>query len=205
MKLTKFFKLAALTLLTGLSFTFFSCEQMAPNSAIGEESVQSRASAVTADGKTIYFLDFAENSANSLNKVTTKSKFINKSSGGSFVLKASTPQFNVAFKLLVPANSIDHSKTVSMTFDDHNNLGFTEVVFGPHGTQFSSPALLDIEASGLNLSGLNPNNVKLYYVNENGHWEEMVAGSVSVSIPTGTVYVNDAQIPHFSRYALAAD
>ena len=63
---------------------------------------------------------------------------------------------------------------VSLTVDDEQFMGAMDMVFSPHGTIFNQPALLTIVASGLNLSGYNPNDLGIYYHNEiTGQWEEM--------------------------------
>ena len=111
----------------------------------------------------------------------------------------------VIVDLRVPANSIDNSKTITATFDDNDNIGEADLVFGPHGTQFSTPALLTMECLNFDLSGLNPDDIKFYYLNENGQWEEHPCHEIVISIEWGVIRVVDAQIPHFSRYAIGME
>jgi hypothetical protein len=57
------------------------------------------------------------------------------------------------------------SADVSLTLDDEDFMGDLDIEFGPLGLTFSSPALLSIKADGLDLSNVNTQNLKLYYVN----------------------------------------
>jgi hypothetical protein len=84
-------------------------------------------------------------------------------------------------------------------------MGEADLVFGPHGTRFSLPALLTIECKNFDLSGINPGDLKFYYVNENGQWQEHPAHEIFVDVQWGTIRVVDAQIPHFSRYAIGME
>ena len=201
MKLSKLIKKTLGIALAALAITFSGCDQqnnvIAPDSSAQKE----RPTAVAADGKTIQFIGFNENHRSSLNKVYTVEKWVNKQNGGQVILRS----VDVDYRLDILPNTLDESKFISMTYDDLNNAGYFDVVFGPHGTQFSSPALLDIRMKNLDLTGINPNLINLYYVNDNGQWEKMVVGSIEVDIAQGYLIVYDAQIPHFSRYAVASE
>ena len=198
-------KILTLTLLTALGLFLNGCQQDSTVSGPVEDVTVDRATAVAASGKTIRFLGFGENVNQQFDKSTTKTKYIPKGQGGEFSLSQENNGLHVEFKLKVFPQTIDFTKTISMTFDDQNYEGFTDLVFGPHGTQFSSPAHLNMQAEGLDLSDVDPNNVTLYYVNDNGVWEEMVVESILIDVDDGKVKIKNAQIPHFSRYALAED
>ena len=201
MKITNYIKWATLALLTAFSLNFVGCEKDSPLTATEESDNISRPTAVAANGKTIQFLSVGEQGSNSLNKTTTGQKYVDKSQGGSISVAAP----GVSFYLRIPENSIDISKTVTMTYDDKNFQGITDLVFGPHGTHFSTPALLYAKITGLNLKGVNPDKVKFYYVNDNGQWEEMVVQSIAVYPAHGAVKIEGAELPHFSRYAVASE
>ena len=80
-----------------------------------------------------------------------------------------------------------------------------DFVFGESGTTFSTPALLDLAVYGVDLSGVNPESVNIYYVNPNGQWEVMPSEQVTVNVEAGYIYILNAEISHFSRYALSND
>lgn len=212
MKQLNVFSRSIFTLVFSLAFflMFFSCENsdpMSANNSTAEITANASQTGQTVDGKTLNFISLGTMDNQGLNKSVATEKFIVKSKGGSMAMEyqSTNGKVQAAFYLSVPKNAIDYSKWISMTFDDQNNAGITDIVFGPHGTQYSSPALLSLKAVGLDLSGVDPNNVKLYYVNENGLWDVMVCDKIIVDPSAGFVYVSNAQLPHFSRYALAAD
>ena len=105
--------------------------------------------------------------------------------------------------LTIPGYSIAENSYISMSTDDAFLLGDVYLTFGPHGTIFNPPALLDFKVSGLNLSGVDPDLVNVYYENEEtGLWELMPSKSIIVDVEAGYIEVDDAQFPHFSRYAI---
>ncbi len=110
----------------------------------------------------------------------------------------------VSASLRVLAGAVTEDAELTMTMDDEVVLANLEVVFGPHGTQFDPPAILNIEASGLDLFDVDPASINVYYDNpETGQWEVMPSDSVIVHQNEGYVRVIRARLPHFSRYALA--
>jgi len=65
---------------------------------------------------------------------------------------------------------------------------------------FNFPAILNQTFSGLDLTGLNPDNVKLYYLAEDGNYEVMQCDQLIVDVANGTITVVNGKIPHFSLY-----
>ena len=160
----------------------------------------------TANGKEIKFLTLIDQNSNSLSKVTNASTWISKTTGGTLhmhhIADYGSPRPEVTVDLVVAPGAIDYSKTISMTFDDYNS---TSIEFGPHGTQFSTPAILNAEAKYFDLTGFDPNSLKFFYVNENGVWEEYPFYQITVNPSTGTIKITGAVIPHFSRYAIGME
>jgi len=105
-------------------------------------------------------------------------------------------------KLTVLPGTISEDAMLSMSIDD----SVFAITFGPHGIIFSEPALLDIHAYGLDLSNVDPNTIDIYYDNtDTGTWERMERDTIIVNVAEGNVFVKNARIPHFSRYALSGD
>ncbi|MBN1406333.1 MAG: hypothetical protein JW956_01010 [Calditrichaceae bacterium] len=105
--------------------------------------------------------------------------------------------------LYIPPYSLYTDKYISMTTDDEYLIGDVYLTFGPHGTLFSPPALLNFKASGLNLTGIDPDLVDIYYDNPTtGLWELMPSESITVDIVAGYIEVKNAEFLHFSRYAI---
>ncbi len=76
--------------------------------------------------------------------------------------------------------------------------------FGPPGTVFANPALLNIIAVNLNLKKVNLETLAIYYDNpQTGQWQKIDSGNVVVDKEHGFLRIRTAQIPHFSRYACA--
>ena len=107
--------------------------------------------------------------------------------------------------LTVLPGTIDHSKRISVSFDDADNIGTADLVFEPHGTVFSKPALLTMFCKNFDLTGINPDDLKFYYINESGEWEQHPAYRISVDIAKGNISIIGAQLPHFSRYAIGLE
>ncbi len=111
-----------------------------------------------------------------------------------------------AMTLRILPKTISDDVEVSISLDDQQFIGNMDVVFQPHGITFSQPAILNIAASGLDLTGMNPNAIDIYYDNtETGQWEKMEREAILVNIVDGAIVVVNALLPHFSRYAIGAE
>jgi hypothetical protein len=105
--------------------------------------------------------------------------------------------------LTIPPDSMSQHARISLTLDDQECCGKFDILFAPHGTTFKKPALLNISATGLELSGENPDSWGLYYINnQSGEWEPMDKEEMYVDMESGTLVVKNARLPHFSRYTI---
>ncbi len=108
--------------------------------------------------------------------------------------------------LEIPPGSISEDAEVEISIETTEIVGGIGVTFQPHGVTFNSPAALNIVAHGVDLTGVSPDEVNIYYDNpETGLWEPMEKERIIVDIHNGIVQVLNALIPHFSRYALSKD
>jgi len=106
---------------------------------------------------------------------------------------------------IVPG-SISEDVTISLELETTELSGGVSFTFHPHGINFSEPAILNIEAQGVDFTGVNPNDVDIFYDNqENGQWEPMQRDDVLIDVDAGSVKVVNARLPHFSRYAIGAE
>ncbi len=151
-------------------------------------------------GKEINFITW-NNGPKTLNKKTKKKKWIRRRRGGKISISAKNGDVKIFTRLKIPRNSINKSSEVAMELDDE----VIDLTFGPSGTTFNPPARLNLLIRGLDLSDADPENVNLYYVNPNGNWELMESEQISVNINDGIIYIRNALIRHFSRYALSKD
>ncbi len=113
---------------------------------------------------------------------------------------------NVEAKLTLKmfSETIREDAELVMSLDDQILVANVDVTFSPDGITFSSPALLNIEAKNLDLSGIDADHINVYYDNpETGEWELMNSYDVIVKVDEGYVKIMDAELPHFSRYAFA--
>jgi hypothetical protein len=144
-----------------------------------------------------------------LKKVLQVSQLVTIQNGGELKLKYKSLQTNngevdVFVVLNVFPNTISQDAELMLTLDDELLVGNVDMKFSPHGITFSRPAKLEIRAEGMDLSGFNPDQIQIYYDNEDtGHWELMKCKKVKVDPNKGSIQVIYAEIPHFSRYALA--
>ncbi len=99
----------------------------------------------------------------------------------------------------VPAGAVSQDEQLTMTL----NTTTFEYDFGPQGLQFSTPATMDVSASGLDLSTIpSGTTIELFYYDvNNGTYDEIPAGSITYDVSSGTVTCSGAQISHFSEYA----
>lgn len=158
----------------------------------------------------IKFLSFGK-SSKSLQKVITATEFIEKEIGGKLSLEfayenVDSQKVDVDIELEIQANSIVEDNEFTMSVDDEYFVSDLDVTFGPHGTQFSIPALLNISVKGIDLSGVNPDEVFLYYDNqETGEWELMECDVIEIDAEQGLIKIVNGKLPHFSRYAIGQD
>ncbi len=102
--------------------------------------------------------------------------------------------------------AINQDIEMSLSIETTELLGGVAITFSPHGTNFNNPAILNIEAHGVDLTGLDSNSIDVYYDNQNsGQWQKMQRDDVIVDVNAGTIQVINARLPHFSRYAIGAE
>jgi hypothetical protein len=139
--------------------------------------------------------------------VLSDSELIRTKIGGTlnvtFSYKGKTGKVDVNVTLKIPAGALPNDQVLTMSVDEQTLSGFVDLTFGPHGTMFLTPALLNINATGLDLSSVPPNaKVQLYYYNPTTNtYELMVVKNVFIDLKNGAIKCQDGQLPHFSRYA----
>jgi hypothetical protein len=120
--------------------------------------------------------------------------------------KANDRKYELKMKLKVEPGSINKDAEFILSMDQERFIWNLDVLFHPHGIVFSKPALLDIEASGLDLKELKPNSLGFFYDNtDNSEWEKMVFKQLNVDVMKGEIRLKGAQLPHFSRYAVGSE
>ncbi len=121
--------------------------------------------------------------------------------------KMNLGQIGVKVKFKVMPASITEDLEITISTDDEELAGNIFLTFGPHGTDFNPPAILDIEVSGLDLSGWSHgknHGINIFYVND-GDWEVMKTEKITIKKNEGYLKIKGAELPHFSRYAIGAE
>ena len=182
--------------MVSLLFNFTACNTGSPLSSTDE-------SPFAQDN--VQLIDLGDAFA-SLNKGNLEvSAMVTQADGGELILEYKGIENNngdVYCKIILKVfpETISRDEELSLSLDDQN-LNF---VFGPHGITFSTPALLNIEAKGVDLSNVNLETLGIYYDNpETGQWERMEGGDIIVKQSEDYLKIIDVEIPHFSRYACA--
>ena len=191
--------------IVALVMTLIGCEN---NDSVAPDVTTSFRTVKTVNDRNIKILSFADAvNRPMLSKVTHQSKVMQADEGGFlwlFHLGDDTSQTMFVYShILVQPNSMQDSAEIALTVDDQNFTGECDLVFAPHGTEFSKPALVTLYAYGVNLDGINPDSLSFYYNNEEeGIWEPMEYDQIYIDIELGLLYVSNAKLWHFSRYAI---
>jgi hypothetical protein len=204
-KFNKFLKTSIVLIFVFLMSAVISCsnqEPLSPVSATQDHSVPAP--------REIRFIQLGmENS--SFNKIVSVSDWVTKLNGGELVLEYTwankNPEVYCKNILKIIPGTISEDAELSLSIDDKDFFkGDFDVVFQPHGITFSAPALLNIEIKNADLSGFNPDDLEIFYVNsQTGQWEEINCEEIIVKPGTGYIKVVDAEISHFSRYAIGEE
>jgi hypothetical protein len=132
--------------------------------------------------------------------IHTASELIDGDKGGNVNFKGDFPggpfdKIHVDSKLVIHSGSFTGSMVISTNIDDVNLL----TTFGPSYV-FNQPLEYTLLIQGIDLTGVNPEDVKFVYQASDGSIHECISDGVDVDLNKGKVKVNKAEIPHFSRY-----
>jgi len=101
-------------------------------------------------------------------------------------------------KAEIQKNSFEGCSYVTMSINDR----FGETTFSPECT-FSKPVIYNLTIRGLDLSGINPADVRFVYMSPDGEYQQAEYDRLVVNIKTGKLQVVNARLTHFSRYGFA--
>ena len=91
--------------------------------------------------------------------------------------------------------SFDGSRYITMSI----NSKYGNASFSPSGT-FDIPAIYNATIMGLDLSGINPEDIQFVYMAEDGLYYPIDVQNIFVEPQSGKLQVIEAKLPHFSRY-----
>ena len=180
--------LTAVVLLTGLAINFNACSEQSPLQSSDDTTSTKRAPGELNILKS--------KSGVSLNKLFVQSKLITVANGGRIEVGDT-----VHGKSRLNFKSGDVSQDVLVTFS-FESTGLLEggAEFSPHGTTFNNPVEIRLSYKDADLTGINEEDIQIWYFNEEENVWELIASDVH----TGSKYVK-GYINHFSRYAIGAE
>jgi len=148
----------------------------------------------------VNWINLPQNAEKRLLKSFSTSSLITVAEGGQLTIDESyTSTEGVAVRayssISFAPGCVPQDTDITMSIDDQTGVS----TFNPHMV-FNFPAILNQTFSGLDLTGLNPDNVKLYYLAEDGNYEVMQCDQLIVDVANGTITVVNGKIPHFSLY-----
>jgi len=102
----------------------------------------------------------------------------------------------VSGNLVVPKNAFKGKMVVSANV----NSSEATATFYPTPYTFNTPLSYTVEYHNLDLSGIDPSTVDFYYLAEDGSLQKANYDHLEVDVSSGYLKVENAQLPHFSRY-----
>lgn len=134
--------------------------------------------------------------------VFSSSNLVNGDFGGSVILdtlyQGLTGPMKIFAEIKFKAKAFTGTHLVTMMID---NVSGT-VSFNPP-LVFVRPANLDMKFIGLDLNGMNDENISFVYINPNGNFEPVLCKEIIVNVSERALQLKDAEIKHFSRYGWA--
>ena len=174
-----------LTLGLFLLLVFFGCKQESDiTSPVGDNTIQ----------KPNWLITLPSNGLG-IETVHSASELIDGSKGGDVQLRGEFGEIKIDSRLHIFSGSFTGFLTISTHIDDVNCL----TTFGP-SYEFNTPLEYTLMFQGLDLTGVNPDDVKFVYQAADGSIHECESDGVDVDLNKGKLKVNKAKIPHFSRY-----
>lgn len=125
----------------------------------------------------------------------TWSKYVNGSTGAFFSgTKNLSASISAYVEIWVPSGAFTGYKTISATLNSETLYAD----FAPTPMTFNKPIYYTVEYFGVDLTGIDPNNVDFYYIDGGGNMVK--AEYAEIYAEDGWLCVVDAKLPHFSRY-----
>lgn len=180
--------LSTAALMTAMALSFNACTEQSPMQVGGESTSITRAPGELNILKST--------SPASLKKAFVSQKLITVAQGGKIEVGD-----NQHGKSRLNFKSGDVSQNVLVTFS-WESTGLLEggAEFSPHGTVFNNPVQIRLSYKDADLTGINEEDIKIWYFNEeDGVWE-LIAGEVHSDDKFVQGYIE-----HFSRYAIGTE
>ncbi len=183
-----------------VSLTFFGCQKQ---DSLVEPSLNTDSGTIAKKEKDPGFSFFNLNTNFSRDgfSIYSKSYTIDGSKGGTiresnYWVDYNGRKVNMSATLTIPAGAFEGKLTFDITFDIEN----LAVELSPSPFTFNIPVELDLMFSNVDLSNINPENFDFKYLNPDGTTESISYKKIRINTDWKYLYVEKAQLNHFSRY-----
>lgn len=171
------------------SFSFFGCSKEGPFGPGEMESINT----LNIIKRTSQEMKFLNAKTTSLKKVMNAQQLITVVYGGTIEVGDETTGISS-----ITFNSGDVQQDVNVNFNwDSNNF---LVEFSPHGATFNFPVRVRLSYKDANLTGVNEDNLRIWYFNEQDNMWERCGGIVNKE----GKYV-ETTTTHFSKYGVGGE
>ena len=104
----------------------------------------------------------------------------------------------ISATLHVPAGALKDTPTLRFyMLIDNDKLS---IKFQPHPTFFDVPLTLDLEYTGIDLTGIDPTTIYFAYLDDPTTGFIITNDHIFTDVNTGTIRIVGGEIPHFSEY-----
>lgn len=181
-------------LFASLLFALTACQNEGPITAPASSGSQKLSKAQPT------WIGLPQNASKKLMKTFSTSQLITVANGGQLTIDESYTstegtQVHAYSSIYLAPGCVQQDVDISMMIDDQTGLS----TFLPHQF-FNFPAILNQTFTGLNLSGIDPSQIHLYYLDTDGTYAIMECDQLTVDVAAGTITVVNGKIPHFSVY-----
>jgi len=126
------------------------------------------------------------------------SEEIDGSKGGMIKLNESyssqSGEVKIKAKLKIPKDAFSGTETIGYDINEDASINFHPEM------NFDKDCLYDIKFTGLDLTGIDPNEIDFLYMAPDGAVYPVQYSKLTVDVEKGILEVKDAVITHFSRY-----
>lgn len=171
-----------------------SCQNESP--LVGPESIDARYTETNEPN----WVGLPQADSKRLEKVFNAGETITVNEGGEIVIdetytSSSGLQVTTYSSIQFAPGCVQEDVYITVEIDDETGVSS----FLPSQV-FNFPAILNQKFTGLDLSGVNPADIQLYYLKLDGTYDVMAYDDLIVDVSAGSIEVVNGQIPHFSRY-----
>lgn len=170
-------------LAAGTALFIVACQTNTPNSPISDTKVLHPTDRLNF--LTTQKANFAKNMVNE--------RFISADEGGTIVIGDEEVGYS---SIHFMPGDLSEDALITFSWDVQGHVA----EFSPHGLNFNNPVALNLFYGNASLSGMNENNIRIWYFDETENAWELVSSEVNQAEKRVEGFVR-----HFSKYALAAE